>query len=237
MPPAYSIFVAGYRAQTTSGQQNDVTVTDQNIIPVPLVAIPMKVNSTSNRDSAHGSGVRAIDIYGLDNNFNEIEETLALNGTTPVNTALSYRRINAMHARDVGAPGAASVGLIGIYDLSGEHTYNAIGPGVNMSLQAHYTVPRNRTCKILSWGPCVSGAQSQSIALMLLRATCAWKDRTILPGTFIFQDIIIASDGPSSRVFIEPRIIPATADIKVSAILLNGSHPCRLSASIEMRIE
>ena len=56
-------------------------------------AVTMFVSSTSADDNGTGTGARTILIQGLDEDYNEIEETITLNGQTQVATQLSYLRI------------------------------------------------------------------------------------------------------------------------------------------------
>lgn len=80
-----AIFKFGYN---TSIGTTEATVWDQGgIYTYLLSASVLKLSSSDNSDTS------TVVIYGLDENWNEISETIVLTGQTAVNTANSYIRI------------------------------------------------------------------------------------------------------------------------------------------------
>ncbi len=57
-----------------------------------IAASPIDIVSASANDTAAGSGARTLLVEGLDANFDQISETIALDGLTPVQTVNSYIR-------------------------------------------------------------------------------------------------------------------------------------------------
>jgi len=112
-------------------------------------AVNMFVSSTSVNDSGTGTGARTILIQGLDENYNEIEETITLNGQTQVTTQLSYLRIYRSFVTLAGSnEGTSGVIYIGSSGSTGgvpnSSVYASISIG-NQTQIAAYTVPAGYT--------------------------------------------------------------------------------------------
>ena len=77
----------------------DLTTTEKTIwagpgiYVYPTAAVQMTISSSDVDDTAAGAGLQQVLINGLDANYNEISETIILNGQTPVTTVNSYFRI------------------------------------------------------------------------------------------------------------------------------------------------
>jgi len=119
----------------------------------PTTATVMKISSSSADDAAAGTGARTILIAGLDANYNEISETVILNGQTAVNTVNSYLRISRMFVVTAGS-GATAVGVI--YAGTGTVTsgvpatvYGMIAIGANQTQMAFWTVPAGYTLYLM----------------------------------------------------------------------------------------
>jgi hypothetical protein len=119
----------------------------------PASATVMKISSSSADDAAAGTGARTISIAGLDANYNEISETVILNGQTEVNTINSYLRIFSMFVVTAGS-GATAVGTI--YAGTGTVTsgvpatvYGMIAIGANRTQMAFWTVPAGYTLYLM----------------------------------------------------------------------------------------
>lgn len=179
----------------------------------PPAAVQMTVVSTNAADAAAGTGVRQIMIHYLDVNYAIRTEYVTLNGITPVNTvATNIFRINSVHATAVGS-GGVSVGNISI--TNGGVTYSYITAGSNTSRQAVYTVPAGVKGYISHWQTS-SGSAGSHFCRSTIRATT--HDDTLWPGVFLVQDEQGTQNGGIAITFPTPIPIPATTDIKMSAI-------------------
>ena len=112
-------------------------------------AVTMFVSSTSANDTGTGTGARTILIQGLDEDYNEIEETITLSGQTQVATQLSYLRIYRSFVTLAGSnEGTSGVIYIGSSGATGgvpnTTVYASIGIG-NQTQIAAYTVPAGYT--------------------------------------------------------------------------------------------
>ena len=104
----------------------------------PSSAIQMHIVSSVN--TGDDKTATFILINGLDANYNQISETIKLNGTTAVTTVKSYLRINSMSVT-TGAP----TGNITLKDTSDTTLYAEILAGNGRTLMGIYTVPAGYT--------------------------------------------------------------------------------------------
>jgi hypothetical protein len=79
----------------------------------PATAQVMVVASTSANDAAAGTGARTVVVQGLNANYNQIQETVTLNGQTGVNTTNSFLRVTHMYLATAGT-GLAAAGTISV---------------------------------------------------------------------------------------------------------------------------
>lgn len=112
-------------------------------------ATVLKISSASTDDDAAGTGARTVEISGLDGDYNEISETVSLDGQTAVDTTNSYLRVFRMIVRTAGS-GGKNAGKV--YAGTGTVTagvpankYGVIGVGDNQTLMAVWTVPAGYT--------------------------------------------------------------------------------------------
>jgi hypothetical protein len=115
----------------------------------PAAATVMKISSSSADDASAGTGARSIAIFGLDANYNEISESVLLDGQTAVNTGNSYLRISRMYVTTAGS-GATAAGTI--YAGTGNVTsgvpaaiYGMIALNANQTQMSFWTVPAGYT--------------------------------------------------------------------------------------------
>jgi hypothetical protein len=116
----------------------------------PSSAVQMSISSSSVNDDGDpvGTGARTLTIYGLDASYNDINETITMNGTGAVVTTNSYMRVYRMVVRTVGSTGS-NVGTISA--INGGTTYAIIEPTYNQTLMAFYTVPAGKTAYLKKW--------------------------------------------------------------------------------------
>lgn len=169
--------------------------------------------------TAASTGVSVVEIHGLDDDFNDVDEFIILNGLTPVSTVKDYRRINHYHNMHVGSAGV-SVGNIDLQNVGGGTIYDRIGIGGNTSTQAHYTVPAGFNMFITDWRASSSGNKPLRF---ILRGTVDFDDRGLLPNVFQFQDMLIANNGGENSNPPLPFKFPEKSDVKVSANAIGGS--------------
>jgi len=89
--------------------------------------------------SASDDTVAKVLISGLDTSFNQISETLALNGTTGVTTVNSYYRVNNLVLTSAGTGQTTNVGTITLKQSS--NIVAQINAGISKSQSTIFTVP------------------------------------------------------------------------------------------------
>ena len=163
--------ISWHRSVTVFGYNPDLDSTEESVwpdggtVPHGQAASVLKVSSSSASDDSGGTGARTLLIEGLDANYKEISEVVALDGQTAVNTTNTYHAINNL---TVLTTGSASHNVGTIYLGTGVVTagvpavlWDLIGPTYNQRTTAHYTIPAGYT-GYLSEGVFTSGQDSGS---------------------------------------------------------------------------
>lgn len=182
----------------------------------PATAQQMHVVSSSANDAAAGTGIRTVVIDYLDANYNQKQEVITLNGTTPVNTvATNILRINGFHAASVGSGGYAA-GNISLTNTGGTVTYGYIQASYNSSRQAIFTIPAGKTGYLSHWQASSGTATGTHFTRISIVATS--HEGVLYPGAFMTQDEQGTLNGGGAATMPIPIAFPATCDIKMSAI-------------------
>lgn len=147
--------VDGHKALFKFGINGDVGTSVETVwaqggtYAYPASATVMKISSSSVNDAAAGTGARTVAIFGLDGSYNEINETVTLNGQTAVDTTNSYLRISRMYVVTAGS-GETAAGTI--YAGTGTVTsgvpaniFGMVALGANQTQMAFWTVPAGYT--------------------------------------------------------------------------------------------
>ena len=117
-------------------------------------ASTLDVTSDDATDTLLGNGARSITIQGLDINFDEIEETINLNGLGTVTTAASFLRVNRAYINEVGVYANSNAGTISISrnsdsDMMAEIGLTDLGEGFGTTQIAKFTVPKGYSASVL----------------------------------------------------------------------------------------
>lgn len=110
----------------------------------------MNIQSTSVNDTTGGTGARTVRIIGLNDDFNEIQEDVELDGVTPFSTGKSYLRILLMIVISSGSSQTNEGGITATSDISGL-VQRFIGVGNSISHNSHFTVPRGKRLLVLQY--------------------------------------------------------------------------------------
>ena len=170
------VSIFGYSAAVGSTAQGPLweglTLSGGNYV-YPSSAAPLVLVS----DSATDNTTRSVVINGLDANYNILQETIALNGTTNVTTTNSFLRINSMEMLNSTNTGNITASI-------SSTVYAKIAAGVGQTQMSIYTVPAGYTFYLTysqfdasigftssnymisaEWNKLNSGAQSGQITL------------------------------------------------------------------------
>jgi hypothetical protein len=112
--------------------------------PFQSTATVLEILSASANDTAAGTGGRTFLLEGLDANFNPINETLTLNGVTPVQTVKSYLRVNRLVIASAGS-GNVNAGDVTLRVTGAGATQGIARAGTGFAKTCIYTVPTGFT--------------------------------------------------------------------------------------------
>lgn len=219
--------IQGHKTVFKFGVNSDINGTSETVwsqggtYAYPAAATVMKVSSSSTDDASSGTGARTVVVSGLDASYNEISETVELNGQTAVNTVNSYLRVFRAYVATAGSGGTAAgtvyVGTGVVTSGVPATVYAVITLGANQTQMALWTVPAGYTLYI--YGGTFSASSNNTT-------------HTIL-GSFFFRplngvfrnvaDVTVASEAFRYDWEI-PLAIPEKSDIEARAIALNGSN-------------
>ena len=184
----------GHRTLYKFGYNPDVNGDEETVwsqggdFPYPTSAVTMFVSSTSANDANGGTGANSILIQGLDENYDEIEETVLLNGQTQVATQNSYLRIYRAFVTLCGT-GGTSGGIIyvGSSGATGGVPNTTIYANLHLGNQtqiAAYTVPAGYTLYVDDINFTAGLSQANKTA------TCTFRSRD--HGTNVFRTRLIS---------------------------------------------
>ena len=234
-----SYFAMDYYNQIAQGRYSNITPweklgfndtivnVEEDIIPQgglytwPAAATKMDLVSSNANDDGDpvGTGARTVTIYGLGATYNSLSETVTLNGTTPVQTANTYLRINNMRVATVGALNKPA-GNLTLSETGGTtYRYGYIRAGFTRQRTMIYTVPLGQTLYIVSGTFSSTSGSATHWLRWTLRATYDDRAGLVLPANF-FMPIseFQIQDATFQRDYQIPMRLPATVDIKLSGI-------------------
>jgi hypothetical protein len=173
--------VPNYRRIVALGNNPDVdnatapedVMSQGGLFTFPPSAAATEVVSSSANDTAAGTGVQTIRVLGLDANYNEIQEDVSLNGTTPVALVNQYLRVNSAFSLTSGS-GHINAGTITVRQTVGPVTLIVIPIGYGQSRTSLYTVPAGYTLQVKS----ILGCINRNTAAAVYYATVATVFRT-----------------------------------------------------------
>lgn len=228
-------FIAGHTPVYKFGHNPDVngaeeTVWEQGgIYSYPATAAALYVSSSSATDSNGGTGANSVYLQGLDANYNEVTETVNLNGQTQVQTANSYIRIYRAFVVLAGSDGiAAGTIYVGTSGATGGvpngAIYASIAPAHGQTEMAIYTVPAGHTLYLDD----INFTSAVSLANSYIRA----RFMTRLFGSNVFreQTRIVLQSNTYIFKFEYPLAFPEKTDLEVRAQAV-GSNNNEISAT------
>ena len=213
--------IQGHRNVTVFGFNGDVDQTQVSVWPLPSLitfpaaALQMTVSSTSANDTAAGTGARTVVVQGLDANYNEVTETVTLNGQTAVTMSASLLRVNYAYVATAGSGNSAAGDIyIGTGTVTAgvpATSYDIIKVDYNTTTTGSYTVPAGYTAYVaqglFSTGQPSGTTQVQGRLLTRglnnIRMTAA---------------ITTLNNGVANYVFEYPLAVPEKTTIEATAI-------------------
>lgn len=164
--------------------------------------------------SSSGSDTGDVTIQGLDTDYNFIEETLTLTGTTPVAGSTTFLRVNRAFMND-----DTNVGKIQV--KNGTTVVTEIASGYGQTLQCFYTIPAGKTGYMLNMQ--TSASKNQETILSLFART--------LGGAFRTQGVMALYQNNQQLDFPVPLKFNEKTDIDLR---VNGSANAAIAADFSI---
>ena len=213
--------IPGHRNVTVFGFNPDVDQTQvsvwplQSLITFPASALQMTVSSTSTNDTSNGTGARTVVVQGLDANYNEVTETVTLNGQTAVAMTASLLRVNYAYVATAGSGNSAAgdiyIGTGTVTTGVPATTYDIIKFDYNATTTGSYTIPAGYTAYV-SEGLFSTGQPS---------GTTQVQGRLLTRGINNIRmtaAITTLNNGVANYVFEYPLAIPEKTTVEATAI-------------------
>lgn len=190
----------------------------------------LKISSSSTDDDAAGTGARTVEVSGLDENYDEISETVTLDGQTAVNTTNSYLRVYRMIIRSAGT-GGKNAGTV--YAGTGTVTsgvpankFAAIAVGENQTTMAIWTVPAGYTAYLCRATFTVASATANKFVTVSILSR---------PNGEVFQtkDKITLNVGSHVQDYKFPIAFTEKTDIEVQGIGDSSTSNGNVSAGLD----
>jgi hypothetical protein len=220
---------------TKSGYNNDVGATTEDLWTAggiyvwPIVAQQMEVLGAAG-DTAAGAGVQQVQVGYLDSSYVAHSEIVTMNGINPVATAgHDLFRIQTFRAYRVGGNGVAS-GSINIRMIGGAATvYSQILAGFTRARNQTWTVPVGQVLYVTSIVFSSGSAAGGKNVLFTTRANYDDANQRVLtPVDSFFMPFheVLVQDGVFYRELEVPTKLPATVNLKVSALSDSAGAQC-----------
>lgn len=178
-------------------------------------AAAQEIVSSDTNDTAAGTGARTVLISGLNTSYDEISETVSLNGTTAVALTKTYLRINAMVVASAGS-GGVNAGNLTVRTVSGSTTLAVMAAGENTLLQGVYTIPNKYRGYLLMYRALRNATNGFSAFINYRTQGGVWQR--------LVADVSNGA-GPNGieRNFLFPRLLAAKSDLDLRVNVQTGN--------------
>lgn len=180
----------------------------------------IKITSANSNEIHGGGGAHTVKIEGLNANYEEITETVSLNGHAAVTTVNTFQRVHRMKAITVGNS-LTNVGQIygftgastdGVPDVSTQ-VFASIPAEHGQTLLGAYTIPASKTGYIHNIHAEVGAGKNADVKFFTRPLSESFK---------VFADFDILNDH-FSRTFEIPFKVEAKTDIEIRAKIDTGT--------------
>ncbi len=210
IPGGRAFFFFGFNEVIASGTWEDIHPNGGDVNWL-TTATKVEVLSSNAADTSDGTGVRQVELHGLSATGVDQDEVITMNGTSAVESSLTYIRVNKLHNENVGTYGGSHEGDITCRVTGGGATLSVMTGReglVNVSSQygsgeagnGYWTVPLDKVLYItrLEVTPNVKSNQTVDIILYeregILNTTAPQDPRRIIWSA-------IEIDRPVEKVF------------------------------------
>ena len=176
-----------------------------------------------------GTGARSVVIEGLDANYNEISETVFLNGSTPVILANDYLRVNNAYVDESGS-GLVNAGLITIRVNAGDVTQLVIPAGQGRGQTANLTVGLGKSISLKELDITVSQVAANPVVVQVQ----LWK-KLFGESWQMFDSFSFANGGIIKNYNDDEFEFPQKTDLKITALKIAGTGDATVEVGYSYR--
>lgn len=182
--------------------------------------------STSASDDVGGVGADTLVIVGLDSDWNEQFDTIAMDGTT---TATTWIRLNRGYFISA-ASSATNVGTVTAVGNSSSNDYFSIPPSFAQTQVAAFSVPKDKTCLI-------SGIDLRSSRANGSEGSCTAYIRIKTNGQIYryVRSYTLTTTAPVESSLTQDIIVPEMSDVKIFITDVSDANT-RVTAAIKYYI-
>jgi hypothetical protein len=221
--------IAFHRNVTVFGFNQDVDTAQVTVWPLPSLitfpaaALQMTVSSSNANDTSAGTGARTIVVEGLDADYNEVSETVTMNGQTAVTMTTFMLRVNYAYVVTAGSGnGAAGDIYIGTGTVTAgvpATVYDIIKFDYNTTITGSYTVPAGYTAYVSQglFSAGQAGGSNQVQGRLLTRGTDNIR-RTAA--------VTSINNGVADYTFEYPLAVPEKTTLEATAIGSSNNNAC-----------
>lgn len=212
-----------YSAEVKFGFNPNVGSTQEDIwfaggtLSYLSTAEPMNIASTSANDDGDpaGTGSQTIFIAGINDAWEEISETVTMNGMTDVLTSQSYLRVTRMYSLAVGSTGS-NVGTITATAQTAGTVQAQIQPTENQTAKIQFSIPAQKLCLIVGWSFGVGGGSD---------AVFRFKQRPFGSGFRTIQHTITRRQADVATLP-HPIVLQPRTDFTITGAVATGNPDC-----------
>lgn len=213
----------GFNAAVGTSPETMWTAGATYTYPSTATVLTVVSSSTDDDGSPVGTGARTVTIIGLDANYDEVSETVTMNGTTNVTTTQTFLRVNEAIVATAGSTGS-NVGAITIANTT-PVTLAEIVATAGISQQCVYTVPNGKSAYITRY--MVSSYNSTSTG----SAAQIWF-KPYGGANLLATTVRIPGTGAFTCEADYPFPVPAKTDVEMRGVTYSGS--ANMSGQLQM---
>lgn len=192
----------------------------------------LSVVSTSTNDDGNptsNTGAQTLTIQGLDSSWDILEETITLDGTTPVTTSGSFIRVNKAFVATTGTYHDSNLGTVSCTFSSTADTAFSISAGEGETELGFYSVPNGYTGYLLQFD--ISVDANKPVNFTTYKYTNADDTSQPFSGAKRIISLLAGIAGSQQHTHKVPIVLASKTDIETqaTATVNNTQVECRLS--------
>ena len=212
----------GFNADIDGGAVPETIWSPGGLWVPPAAPSVAAVVSDSADDALAGTGARAVQVLGLDQDFAEASEVVELNGVTPVNTVGQFSRIFRLTVVGAGS-GKANAGTISAQ--IGPTLGATIDPGLGQTVMAVWSIPAGHRAYFLGVTASLWRLAQPAGAMATCRVVLTSGIDTPDPVEVTAYIFGLGVDSSQHiREFKRPRVLVGPADVRVDVQAVSDNN-------------